>query len=263
MLAAQSGEPPHYCSKGSHVKKLVASIAAALLALLFVSSVSGQNPPPPPPPPGGPSLSPPPAPGSAVTPTPTATAIPLTVTVKLAHGSLAPGKKQTVTATTLPAATVRITVRFPNGTSKTATGTAGASGVLAAWTFTQPPSVITRQSRTARVTASATSGTRVASATASYSIGFAPIDVSAQPRVQSRGRTMSIWVHSGARLHLVATIQLPNASGATVHFVTGSKGWKRIALSVRSSSHTGTGRVVVTGKVRGRAAQAATTFRIR
>jgi len=53
---------------------------------------------------------------------------PLTVSVKLTHGSIKAGQKQTVTVVTAPNVSVTIVVRFPNGSKKTKTAKAASPG---------------------------------------------------------------------------------------------------------------------------------------
>jgi hypothetical protein len=110
----------------------------------------GAIPPPPPPPGGGPTATP------TLTPTvtPTATPIPLFVTIKLAHGSVKVGAKQKISVTTVPAATVKISVAFPNKSKKTHSGTADANGSLT-WSYKQPSGKTTPTSNTANVTVTA------------------------------------------------------------------------------------------------------------
>lgn len=162
-------------------RRIFAAAAAGLLATLAIAGpVRGQNSPPPPPPPNGgtplPGPPPPCPPTGCATATPTATPIlptatatstptatptntpvPLFVQVKLAHKSVRVGQKQKVTVTTLPNASVKITVAYPNHKKKSHSSTAGADGV-ATWSYKQAAGYTTAGNNKAKVTASADNG---------------------------------------------------------------------------------------------------------
>jgi len=111
----------------------------------------------PPPPPGSATSTPTATATTAPTATATATEIPLTVSVKVAHSTIAAGKKQTITVTTAPDADVKIVAKFPNGSKKTFTSTADASGT-AKWSFTQPSGRTKGSNHTVQVTVTVTRG---------------------------------------------------------------------------------------------------------
>jgi hypothetical protein len=120
--------------------------------------------PPPPPPPGAATATPVPP-----TPVPTDTPVPLTIQVSLAHSSLAVGKTQKVTVTTLPGADVTITVTFPNHKKKNHNSAANTSGLLV-WSFKQPAKTTTSKSRTVLVHGVASANSTTKSVTKKYKI---------------------------------------------------------------------------------------------
>ena len=92
------------------------------------------------------------------------------MTVHLGHKSVASGKKQTVSATTLANATVTVVVTFPDGAKIHRTGAADAAG-LYAWSFKQPAGHTRAAKRTVGVLVTATHGSDVSvKASASYTI---------------------------------------------------------------------------------------------
>ena len=121
--------------------------------------------PPPPPPPGAATATPAPS----ATPVPTNTVVPLTISLKLAHSSVAVGKSQKATVTTLPGASVDIRVTFPNHKLKSHPGAASAAGVFS-WTFKQPANTTTSKSRTVLVHAVASANGTTKSVTKKYKI---------------------------------------------------------------------------------------------
>jgi hypothetical protein len=122
--------------------------------------------PPPPPPPGGATATPVPA---SPTPVPTSTPVPLTIQLSLAHSTLAVGKTQKVTVTTLPGADVTITVTFPNHKKKSHNAAADSSGLLV-WSFKQPAKTTTSKSRTVLVHGVASANSTTKSVTKKYKI---------------------------------------------------------------------------------------------
>ena len=179
-----------------------------------------------------PPLVPPPAPGSGATATPTATAtatatatpVPLILRLRLAHRVVSPRSKQKIVVTTLPGTYVDLTVRFPNGGTKEHDGTAGEAGTLT-WSYRQPGSRITRKSRTARVTVVAGEDDQTLSAEKRYTIGFAALDVSVQPRVQFRGRAITISVHTQPSSRVGVVLRFRNGSTAQLQGHDGGDGW--------------------------------------
>lgn len=234
------------------MRKLVSSLGVAVAVGLLTfggeGTVHGQNPPPPPPPP----------PGGFATPTPTATSVPPTLAVQIAHGNVAPRAKQSLTISTAAGVSLSVVVVFPNGDKKTHTGTANATGRLT-WSYVQPGSRITHTSRTARVTVTASNGPQSVSAVRSYTIGFADLDVSAEPRAVKRGGTVTIWAHT--KPSTVVSITL--AGLYTLRKTTGGNGWTATQLSLSTGAPSG--RIAVKGRanVNGRAISGETSFRVR
>ncbi|MGH2448555.1 MAG: hypothetical protein ACRDFS_08130 [Chloroflexota bacterium] len=113
----------------------------------------------------------------------------------MAHHSLAPGKKQMLTVTSAAGAQIAVTVTFPNGDTKHASGTASSAGTFV-FSYKQPGSRITHNSSKASVSALATLGAQSKHSVKTYAIGFAQVDVSSLPRNQHAGKSISIWIHA-------------------------------------------------------------------
>lgn len=166
------------------MKKISISVLCgiALTFAMLAGSVRGQTPPPPPPPvcqtcgtiglppPINPTAVPTATATATATATPTSTPIPLTLTVRLAHKTLAPGKKQKVMVTALAGAAVHYTVTYPNKRHKTHNGTIGSSG-RTSWSYTQPKGSTTSKSRTAGVRVNVTLGDQHKTSRKTYTIG--------------------------------------------------------------------------------------------
>lgn len=172
------------------MQRLVLSLAGGglLAAVAIATPARGQIPPPPPPPNGGtplgtiglpcpptgcptntPTITPTPAATSTPTATPTSTPIPLFLRVKLSRSSVKVGQKEKVQITTLPGASVKVVLTFPNRSKKTHTRVANASGG-ANWTFKQPSGKTTSKSRKVTVTVTAGNGTETHRTRRSYKI---------------------------------------------------------------------------------------------
>jgi hypothetical protein len=216
---------------------ILALLVSLVPALALIGTVRGQVPPPPPPP-GG-------TPGTGVTFTP----IPLTLRLKLGHGMVAPKTKQKLTITTLPGAAISIVVTFPNGNKKNHSGTANAAGSLS-WSYKQPGSRITHSSRTAKVSAQASSADgQTKSSTKRYTIGFANLDVAVSPRTQKRGKTVVIWVHSTPSLSVQVFLRFHNGSSVALpRLQTGGDGWTHTTYAILKNAPKG--RVAVKGYAR-------------
>ncbi len=137
------------------MKRLIVAGACAV-TLAVVASAGGAHGqiPPPPPPPSNATATPTATATATATPTATATStpIPLFVQLKLAHKSVKVGSKQKVTVTTVPNATVRIVIFFPNRHKRTHNGTADSGGAFT-WTYKQRSGRTTSKSHTAKVRA--------------------------------------------------------------------------------------------------------------
>lgn len=242
------------------MKKFVLAVPTGLVLawLVIAGTVSGQTtaaptptsapnqaPPPPPPPGGGPTVPPitPPCPPSgcatstpAATPTPTvtptATPVPLRLSVTLAHGTVNPRQRQQVVVRTAPGATLYLEIGYPNGDVKQVDDTVNAAGRFT-YSYVQPGSRITRTGRTATVTVDVSLGSSIKHSVKRYTIGFARLDVSVQPRRQSRGSAVNTWVHSYPRTRFTVRVQYPRS----VVYVsptqtTGSDGWAYLRLLI-------------------------------
>lgn len=252
------------------MRKIVVSILFGVVSsfLIIAGPVRGQIQPPPPPappcPPKCPTATPSPTPTVTATPspTPTATPVPLTLTVKLAHGTVNPRSKQKVTVTTLPSATVNLTVKFPNGNTKTHSGTANASGGLS-WSYVQPGSRITHSSSTVRVSVQASNGTDTKSSTKRYTIGYARLDISVEPRTQTRGHVIGIWLHTPAATPVQIVLRFANGQSQNLVANNRGAGWSYVGYTVPTTAPKG--RVDVKGYnlARSYPGSAETSFRVK
>ena len=96
-------------------------------------------------------------PTSTATATPTNTPIPLFASVRLAHASVAVGKKQTISVTSLAGAHLSVVVTFPDGVKKRASGVGDTTGNYS-WSFKQPAGHTTASKHTVHVLVTATHG---------------------------------------------------------------------------------------------------------
>jgi hypothetical protein len=176
------------------------------------------------------------------TSTATATGIPMTGSLRT---KVRPGSRQSIDATYLPDTNVRYRVVYPNGDTRTGTGRTDSSGTVR-MSFVQPASKITRATSVATVTVDAGSGLSWAG---EYTIEFGAIDVAVQPRSQTPGGRVAIWIHARAREDVTATVRIPRGQ-AEVRGRTGAKGWAKLtyrlpvavrggALTIRADAHQG------------------------
>jgi len=232
------------------VKRLVISLVppallAGTLAFAHLGAVHGQAPPPPPPPGNPPTLTPPCPPTGCPTATPSPTPTPVPAALSVSHKTAKPGTTQKITVTTQAGAGVGLVISYPNGNQKKFNGTASSSGTYTA-KFRQPGSRITRKSRTAKIAAKVGLNGATGGTSGKYSISFAHVDVSAQPRVQSRGKLVNIWLHaaphsSGVRLMLTFS----DHTRQTLYGKVGKHGWWNKKYSV--PKHAPKGHVDVKG----------------
>lgn len=226
------------------MRKAVLPLLASGLVLSFAAahgagaqtSNPGLTPPPPPPPIGG-TLVPPPAPGATATPLPTA--VPLTLRVRLARGTIAPGKKQTVNVLTSPKAAVQVIVRFPDGYEKKHRAKAGAVGKMV-WGYIQPGSSVTHASRVAKVFTQVSAGKASTKATRHYTIAFGVIDISVQPHGQKPGRSVTVWVHTYQNASVKVVLSRGGHAFKTLPLRTGLAGWLQLRYVVPPHSSRGT-----------------------
>jgi hypothetical protein len=142
--------------------QLLPTMETTLFSLLNAADQTAQAamiPGPPTNTPGGATSTPTatPTPRPTATPVPTATPIPLTVSVTVGHGTVAAGKKQSIDVSTAPSADVTIVAKFPDGTKKTKTGTADATGSFS-WSFKQPSGKTKGTNHTVKVKVTVTRG---------------------------------------------------------------------------------------------------------
>jgi hypothetical protein len=158
---------------------------------------------------------------------------------------------------------VHITVNFPNGDTKKHSAKAPRSGKLG-WTFTQPGSRITRKSQTANVTVRASLSGHHKSATRSYHINFAQLDVSVLPRSIPRGSAANVWLHTYNYTRSVWVVMLfPGGARQTIRGHVGKGGWWYTRYVIPHSAHVGRVDVRGWGRLRHKALQGETSYRIR
>lgn len=262
------------------MKKVAVSLllgGGLTLAVLAPHAFGQQAPPPPPPPPSyiPPTVGPPPPIFSpTATPAPTlapttvlptvgpTTPAPLTAAISLSSSSVKPKKKETVTVKTEPGANVTIKVRFPNGDTKGTNGTAGSAGTVT-FSYVQPGSRITKSSRKATVTAVAATGSSSAQATATYTIGYAALDVSAQPRTRKPGKQEAIYVHTAKGTAVTVHLAGSGATLKTVIVKTASSGWAYVAYNIPSRAKAGKVDVKATATVKRKKVSGETSFTIK
>lgn len=83
----------------------------------------------------------------------------------------------------------------------------------------------------------------------SYRILFSRIDVSVDPRVQSPGRKVTVWVHSSAHTPILTSLLFPNRTHVQQKARTGPKGWAHITYLVAKHKTVGRNhKVIVEGQ---------------
>jgi len=191
-------------------------------------------------------------PGPAQTPTatprPTGTSTQPTVLLHLKQ-KVAPGSQQVVTLTSSANTVLHIRVDYPNGDHQSAKMTTNAAG-KAVYRYKQGASKITHSNAIATITITIDKG---AKASKSYTILFNHIDVSVEPRVQSPGRKVTIWVHSAPHMAIVTSLSFPNHTYFQRKAKTGPKGWSYMTYVVAKHKTVGKNhKVIVEGQTMAR-----------
>jgi hypothetical protein len=89
--------------------------------------------------------------------------------VAVGHKTTKVGSKQSIKVTTLPGASVSITVTFPDGVKKRQSAHASAAGNYT-WSFKQPSGHTTRTKHAVKVAVKVSNGTHSVSSTKSYTV---------------------------------------------------------------------------------------------
>lgn len=205
---------------------------------------------------------------TAATSTPTATATTVVaplLTVQL-KTRVKPGARQVIAVRSSPDTIIHILVKFPNGDQRlfiTATDGAGRTS----FAFLQHPSKITSRHRTAKVTVEALKeSTVVSSKTLHYLIGWGPVDVSAEPRLQKVSHMVQIWVHTQARTQVNVVLRFPKKGQVKrLQGRTGPRGWVRLGYRIGhylKSGHNHTVLVRAKARIANTDYLAESTFRI-
>jgi len=137
-----------------------------------------------------------------------------------------------------PGREIHLQVTFPNGDKLQQAAAADGIG-NANFSFLQRPSMITRRNRQARVTLTGVGAGGPFSMVKTYTIGYAPVDVSVQPRTARPGKQVSIWIHGHKRAGIVLTLTLAGNHHRYITSRTGSHGWTRIGYTVPRRLHSG------------------------
>jgi hypothetical protein len=186
------------------------------------------TPPPPASTPPGPATS---TPSPTATPGPTSTPS-TTLTIKVtAKKQVKAGAKQTVKITGTAHTLVHIRVTYPNGDHQSHPVTTNAKGT-ASYTYKQGASKILHNRFTATVVARVGTGANQVSTGTTYKILFGKIDVAVEPRTQSVGKTVNVWIHTKARTRVVATLLFPNRKFKRMSGKTGPHGWAHLRYKV-------------------------------
>jgi len=158
---------------------------------------------------------------------------------------VAPGSLQIVKLTSSPNTVLHVRVAYPNGDHQSSRVTTNSAG-KAVYRYQQGASKITHTKALATITVTSDDG---ASTSKSYTILFNHIDVSVEPRVQSPGRKVTIWVHSAAHMPIVTNLLFPNHTSAQRKARTGPKGWSQVAYLVPKHKTVGRNhKVIVVGQ---------------
>jgi outer membrane protein assembly factor BamB len=202
-------------------------------------------------------LSLPPTPSQQTsTPTATPTGSPVTATttptstctsgsppsIKL-KSSVKAGSQQVITVTSTPKAVIRFRVQYPNGDHQSKRLTANSKGI-ATYKYIQGSSKTLHNRFTATVIVKAGNPPCQTSATATYKIKFGKIDASVEPRTQSPGKVVNIYVHTTLSKRVVASVLFPNGKSITLTGHTGPHGFMHKRLPVTSSMVRGANRKV-------------------
>lgn len=183
-----------------------------------------------PPPPSHPPT-PTPAPATLTsTALPTVTTTPLTVLQGTLKPVVAPNSMQHVLAHYAPNTPLHFRVVFPNGDVRQTQKLSDATG-SAIFVFKQHASKISRESNIAAVQVSTPAGAGVP-VTLHYRIGWGPIDLAVEPRVQRPGHTVVIWVHSRAGAAITVTIQVHGKKTVHLDAITAKDGWADLLRNI-------------------------------
>jgi outer membrane protein assembly factor BamB len=169
-------------------------------------------------------------PSATATATASATPSGLPLTISLT-GKVNAGQKQTIQITSAANTQVKLRVEYPNGDHQSKSVTTNGSG-SATYQYTQAASKITHRNFTATVIARVGSGATQNTVTKTYTIGFGKIDVSVEPRSQSIGKQIDIFIHAKAGTKVAAYILPPHGKLITKTGHTGAKGFASIKFTL-------------------------------
>ncbi len=143
---------------------------------------------------------------------------------------IVPGTQETIQARDFPPhVTVILKVTFPNGDTMQRLATTDGAGSTT-FSYAQPASEITRHHRVAQVVVQTDTASSPLEATGSYRIKFGVIDVSAEPRTQTPGKTVNIYTHTDPGALVKVGVRLSSVDHLKGD--TNSKGWLKLAFTV-------------------------------
>jgi hypothetical protein len=148
------------------------------------------------------------------------------IEVRVDQHRVSPGSRQVVRVAAAPHLPVTLSVLFPNGSGLTAQGSTDMSGGLV-WSFVQPRNAITHGSRTAAITVTAGPG----SATVSYAIDFAPIDLVVPGTEVRENSRVDLWVHTAPHSPVRLQLLEDRAAVAPLDGRTGPRGWLKVPFT--------------------------------
>jgi hypothetical protein len=176
-------------------------------------------------------------PTATSTPRPTATSLP--ILPPALRAAVKPGTQQLVNIDRVdPGSNVQFEITFPNGDRLVGSATADATG-HAHYSFQQQPSKITRRSNIATVNVLGRSGGVPFTVTAHYLIGFAKIDVSAQPRQQAPGKRVIAWIHTRGDVRINVLFKRGGHTIKLFHATTAAGGWASVTYKLPATLHAG------------------------
>jgi len=197
-------------------------------------------------------VTPPPVPN---TPAPGATSVPLPTSTPIQSGNGNPtpvcalsaslksqvkvGSKQSIKLTCAPNTTIHVRVNYPNGDHQSKSVKTGPKGKHT-YTFVQGASKVMHNRLYATVVLKAGTGTSQVTVTKQYKILLGRIDASVEPRTQSVGKTVNVYVHTTKSTRVVAYLIFPNGSVTRVFGKTGRKGWAHMRYKVVKGKTRGT-----------------------
>jgi hypothetical protein len=154
------------------------------------------------------------------------------VSVSEAHSSLSPGSKQTLMVKAPIGATVTISIRYPNATTKRTHLKIGTSG-RSTYSFTVPAGVDTESTQKASITVSSSAGT----ARTSFTVLRMPVEVYVSHSTLKSGDHQTLRIFGPHRAHVQVQLLYPDGRYALHTAVLDSKGNGSYTFTVPKLQH--------------------------